>query len=70
MISSVTGILCGPKIDKNGYIKHSGSCLFNIQSMPDGPDLGFIVQYYDYVLVFLDKVSFSFSKLHETKLLA
>ena len=24
--------------------------------MPDGPDLDFIVEYYDFVLVFLDKL--------------
>lgn len=52
----VLDILCGPRIGLDGRIQHVGRCFYYIESMPNGPDLKFILDYYDFILVFLDKL--------------
>ena len=49
-------ILCGPRIGNDGKIHESGDCLWTLPRMPLGPDFGFIIEYFDYVLVVLDKI--------------
>ena len=52
----ILDILCGPRIGLDGRIQHIGRCFYYIESMPNGPDLKFILDYYDFILVFLDKL--------------